>query len=86
MIEIFRKLFFACVGLAAFIAILMASVFVGLLLLAVGVVFVAYVKMKHAGVIGSQEMPRDVREDAMTIEADYEVLDENEEPERQDKA
>lgn len=68
----------AVVGLTVLVALLTAGFFVGLALLAVGILFWAYVKLRAKDILGDMQPPPPGQDDRV-IEAEYQIVEEKEE-------
>lgn len=86
MREFIRNLIAVCIGLTLLVALMTAGFFVGLAALAAGIVFWIYIKLRVKGIINDPANTTVHQEEARVIEVEYEVVEEKQEREREDKA
>ena len=83
--EFIRNLIAVCVGLTILVALMTAGFFVGLAALAAGIIFWIYIKLRVKGIINNPDSSTVHHEETRVIEAEYEVVEEKKEYEREDK-
>ncbi len=84
MLYILRNLILAIIGITVFVALLAAGFFIGLGVLAAGILFWAYIKLRTNGIIQQTKNKQNHSSstETITIETEYRVIAENENPDK----